>query len=90
MSAGCGDHDGSPAVQELAAMVADAEAFYEREGRREPLDCCAHVGIVKNGNDSSVWCRAVLLQHGSDITSVNSATRSDDGRPQPDRQFFAR
>src|SRR5437773_4207108 len=45
-------------------MVGDAETFGERQGRCEPLDCFAHVGVVQDRYYGRVWCRSVLLQHG--------------------------
>jgi hypothetical protein len=51
-------------MHELAAMAADAETFGEGQGRGEPLDRLAHVGVVQHRDDGSVRRRAVLLQHG--------------------------
>ena len=64
MSPGFGHDDGPVAVRELTPMVADAETFGEWQGRCEPLDCLAHVGIVQDGYYGGVRCGAVLLQHG--------------------------
>jgi hypothetical protein len=64
VSAGFGYDDPPIAVRELTPMVGDAETFGEWQGRCEPLDCFAHVGVVQNGYYGGVWCRAVLLQHG--------------------------
>lgn len=63
MSPGFGDHDGSIAIRELTPMVADAETLSEWQGRCEPLDGFAHVGVVQHGYYGGVWCRAVPLQH---------------------------
>jgi hypothetical protein len=61
--AGFGDDDGPVAVQELTPSVGIAETFGKWQGRCEPLDCFAHVGVVQHGHYGGIWCRAVLLQH---------------------------
>src|SRR5713101_8286001 len=61
--AGFGDDDGPVAVQELTPIVGIAETFGKWQGRCEPLDCFAHVGVVQHGYYGGIWCRAVLLQH---------------------------
>ena len=63
MDAGLGDDDGPVPVQELTPSVGIAETFGKRQGRGEPLDCFAHVGVVQHGCYGRIWCRAVLLQH---------------------------
>jgi hypothetical protein len=60
---GFGHDDGSVAVQELTPSGGIAETYGKWQGRCEPLDCCAHVGVVQHGYDGGIWCRAVLLQH---------------------------
>jgi len=61
--AGFGDDDGPVAVQELTPSRGIAETFGKWQGRCEPLDCFAHVGVVQYGYYGGIWCRAVLLQH---------------------------
>ena len=63
VDAGLGDDDGPVAVQELTPSVGIAETFGKWQGRREPLDCFAHVRVVEHGYYGGIWCRAVLLQH---------------------------
>src|SRR5512132_992013 len=62
--AGFGHDDGPVAVQELTPSVGIAETYGKCQGRREPLDGFAHVGVVQHGYHGGVWCRAVFLQHG--------------------------
>ena len=82
VSAGSGDDDGPVAVQKLTPMVGDAEAFDEWQGRREPLDCFAHVGVVQHGYYGSAWRRAVLLQHRLGGHQFLVAVSVSDSEPQ--------
>src|SRR4029453_11702998 len=61
--AGFGDDDGPVAVQELTPSGGIAKTFGKWQGRCEPLDCFAHVGVVQHKHYGAIWCRAVLLQH---------------------------
>jgi hypothetical protein len=63
VDAGCGDNDGPVAVHELTPSFGIAETYGKWQGRCEPLDCFAHVGVVQYGHHGGIWCGAVLLQH---------------------------
>ena len=71
MSAGFGNDDGPVAVRELTPMVGDAETFGERQGRCEPLDCFAHVGVDRTGITAVFGADRFFFSMGSEVTSAS-------------------
>jgi len=54
--AGYCDYDGSAAMHELTPIDGVAKAFCERQVRREPRDCCGHIGVIQHGYYSGIRC----------------------------------
>jgi hypothetical protein len=43
-------------MHELTPIDGVAKAFRERQVRREPRDCCGHIGVIQHGYYSGIRC----------------------------------
>ncbi len=69
--AGFGDDDGPVAVQELTPSVGIAETFGKWQGRCEPLDCFAHVGVVQQGYYGGIGAERFFFSMESEVISAS-------------------
>ena len=71
MDAGFGDDDGPVAVQELIPIVGIAETFGKWQGRCGPLDCFAHVGVVRTGITAVFGAERFFFSMESEVMSAS-------------------